>query len=145
MTGTRYAGRRLRNGRVSEPGRIYLVTTVTLGRKPLFTDFHLARRVVLALRNQPAHALTLAFVLMPDHLHWLIQLESGDLPRVVGRLKAESARAVGKPIWQRGYHDRMARKEDDIRAMARYLVGNPLRAGLVDDIGEYPHWDAIWL
>ena len=145
MTRIRYAGRRLRGGRISEPGRIYLITTVTLGRKPLFADFQLARRVIRALRSQPNDALTLAFVLMPDHLHWLVQLESGDLPTVVGRLKAESARSVGKPIWQRGFHDRMARKEDDIRAMARYLIANPLRAGLVEDIGQYPHWDAVWL
>ena len=29
--------------------------------------------------------------------------------------------------------------------MARYIVANPLRAGLVWDIGSYPHWDCIWM
>lgn len=29
--------------------------------------------------------------------------------------------------------------------MARYMVANPLRAGLVSSIREYPHWDAVWL
>ncbi|PJA25166.1 MAG: IS200/IS605 family transposase, partial [Alphaproteobacteria bacterium CG_4_10_14_0_2_um_filter_63_37] len=28
---------------------------------------------------------------------------------------------------------------------ARYLVANPLRKGLVEEIGQYPHWDAIWV
>jgi putative transposase len=37
------------------------------------------------------------------------------------------------------------RKEDDLVGLARYLVANPLRAGLVQRIGEYPHWDAVWL
>ncbi|PJA25997.1 MAG: IS200/IS605 family transposase, partial [Alphaproteobacteria bacterium CG_4_10_14_0_2_um_filter_63_37] len=27
----------------------------------------------------------------------------------------------------------------------RYLVANPLRKGLVEEIGQYPHWDAIWV
>ncbi|GGY09626.1 hypothetical protein GCM10007160_41190 [Litchfieldella qijiaojingensis] len=50
-----------------------------------------------------------------------------------------------KSIWQRGYHDRAIRDEEDIRAVARYIVANPLRAGLVNDIGQYPLWDAKWL
>jgi hypothetical protein len=29
--------------------------------------------------------------------------------------------------------------------MARYVVANPLRAGLVKRLGDYPLWDAIWL
>ena len=34
---------------------------------------------------------------------------------------------------------------EDIKALSRYIVANPLRAGLVENIGEYSHWDAIWL
>jgi hypothetical protein len=29
--------------------------------------------------------------------------------------------------------------------VARYIVANPLRAGLVEGIGNYPHWDCIWM
>jgi hypothetical protein len=32
-----------------------------------------------------------------------------------------------------------------MQGIARYIVGNPLQAGLVDRIGDYPHWDAVWL
>jgi len=37
------------------------------------------------------------------------------------------------------------RKEEDLQALARYIVANPLRAGLVKRVGDYPHWDAMWL
>ena len=30
-------------------------------------------------------------------------------------------------------------------AAARYLVANPVRAGLVARAGDYSHWDAIWV
>jgi hypothetical protein len=30
-------------------------------------------------------------------------------------------------------------------AMARYIVANPLRAGIAHSLADYPHWDAIWL
>jgi len=28
---------------------------------------------------------------------------------------------------------------------ALYIVANPLRAGLVERLGDCPHWDAVWL
>ena len=48
-------------------------------------------------------------------------------------------------LWQAGFHDRALRAEVDVRAAARYLVANPLRAGLVVSVGDYPYWNAIWL
>jgi len=70
---------------------------------------------------------------------------SGELPSVMRLLKGRTARAVGHPIWQPNYHDHAIRKDEDLRALARYIVANPLRAGLVKRIGEYPWWDSIWL
>ena len=32
-----------------------------------------------------------------------------------------------------------------LRDVARYIVANPLRAGLVERVGDYPYWDAVWL
>ncbi len=144
----------LRRGRVSESGRIYLITTVTHGRARLFDDLRLARSTIAHLRHADAQgrSTTLAWVLMPDHLHWLVQLESGSLSRLVAGFKAASARAInhllhtpGQPRWQTGFHDHALREEEDLSALARYIVANPLRAGLVASVRAYPHWDAVWL
>lgn len=92
------------------------------------------------------HTKTLAFVVMPDHLHWLLELiDDASLANVIKCIKSESAKKVGHPIWQSGYYDHAVRKEEDIQAVARYIVANPIRAGLVNKVGDYPHWDAIWL
>jgi hypothetical protein len=32
-----------------------------------------------------------------------------------------------------------------LRQIAEYVIQNPVRAGLVDDIGLYPFWNACWL
>ena len=138
----------LRIGRYSEAGRIYLITTVTVGRKPLFADFASARGLIGLMREIGEHdlAATLAFVVMPDHLHWLLSLgHQRPLSDVVGTLKSLSARRHGGPVWQTGFHDHALRKEEDLPALARYIVANPMRAGLVERIGDYPHWDAVWL
>ncbi len=94
----------------------------------------------------------LAWVLMPDHWHGLIRLGEGDeLSARIGWVKAESARRLRKAhpclsgIWARAYHDRALRAEEDLIAAARYLVMNPVCAGLVPQPGDYPYWDAVWL
>lgn len=69
------------------------------------------------------------------------------MQRIKGRSAISINRVLGSQgqLWQKGFHDRAIRKEEDLQAIARYVVANPLRAGLVDKIGDYPLWDAIWL
>ena len=138
----------LRLGRFSQPGQIYLVTAVTLNRQPIFASFTAARILIGALRAAQTfgRAQTLAFVVMPDHLHWLLSLGTlADLTAVVQLVKSVSAHRVGGKVWQRGFHDRAIRREEDLPAVARYVVANPVRAGLVQRVGAYSHWDAVWV
>ena len=144
---------RLRIGRFSEPNRVYLITTNTQERVPLFGDFHLGRLVVWQFRLAQYQGLanSLAWVVMPDHFHWLIELQKGSLGDLICQVKSKSTRSVNGAtgrkgrLWQTGFHDRALRREDDLVKMARYVVANPLRAGLVERIGDYPLWDAIWV
>ncbi len=144
----------LRKGRQSLHHQVYCVTTVTHNRHPLFKDIKAARLLVRELRclHEEGEVISLAWVVMPDHLHWLIQLnDRWSLSRVVKTIKARSALTINShlgqhgSLWQRAYYDHAARKDEDIRQFARYIVANPLRAGLVRDIGDYPHWDCIWM
>ena len=66
----------LRIGRFSEPGRIYLLTVVVHQRRPFFADWHLGRLVVQEFRmvQEDGWADFLTWVVMPDHLHCLVQL-----------------------------------------------------------------------
>ena len=142
-----FSSNRLRAGRWSAEGQVYLVTTVTKHRRPIFADCSAARTLIRVMRDDAARGShkTMAFVVMPDHLHWLLELRQEPLSRLVGRVKSISAKRIGGSIWQDGFHDRALRREEDLRDMARYVVANPLRAGLVERIGDYPHWDAIWV
>jgi putative transposase len=144
----------LLKGRVSLPRQAYHVTACTQARRPIFRDFACARLLVAEMRrlHEAEHLDSLAWVIMPDHLHWLFQLgERETLSATVKRLKARSSLAIGRqvelatPVWQRGFHDHAIRCDEDILVAARYIVANPLRAGLVERIGDYPLWDAIWL
>ncbi len=147
--------RDLRKGRVSEPGRVYHVRTSTAAKRSLFKNFHLGRVVVHSLRflHGRGDLESLAFVVMPDHLHWLFRLgDAQSLDRIIQSMKSHTAQIInqhrgvaGEAVWQSGYFDRALRAEEDIRDAARYIVANPLRAGLCRHIGDYPLWDAVWL
>ncbi len=144
----------LRRGRVSLPNQVYHLTTRTVSRTPIFAN-PTAAHVACACFVNPAtlgDATMLAWVLMPDHAHWLLQLgEVEGLETLVSRLKGASACRVNAAldrqgaVWQKGFHDRALRSEEDMQGVARYIVANPLRAGLVECVGDYPYWSAIWL
>ena len=144
----------LRRGRCSLAGHAYFVTFTTWRRTPWFRDWEQGRAMarLLSCPTRWQGAKLLAWVLMPDHWHGLVVLqESADLSKAVQGAKGSSARKfnalLGRvgPVWGPGFHDRAVRSESGWRAAARYLVANPLRAGLVENIGSYPFWDAVWL
>lgn len=141
-------GQDLRIGRFSEPGRVYVITMVSLDRQPVFAHFAIARFVIQVMMGHESRgfARTFCFVVMPDHVHWMMQLGGKKkLAEAVQSLKSMISRKAGRPVFQKGYYDHALRREEDVKALARYIVANPLRSGLVDNINDYPHWDAVWL
>jgi REP element-mobilizing transposase RayT len=154
-TESRPGNRSLRRGRVSITGQLYHVTARTAEHSQPFADAVSALAACLAIHRyfleSPSHCL--AWVLMPDHAHWLVELAGVEsLSKTIGALKKAIATTVnvsrdcvGQTLWQVGFHDRALRKEDDVVVVARYIVANPIRAGLVTRIGDYPWWNAAWL
>ena len=145
-------GHRLRKGRVSETGRVYLITAVCHQRTPYFRTLRHGRCFVHALRALEPDATTLCYVIMPDHIHWMMQLgDTRSLAACVQKVKSLTTQnlrqnqGIAGPIWQRGYHDHALRREEDLQAVARYVIANPLRAGIVDSVARYSLWDANWL
>jgi putative transposase len=72
-------------------------------------------------------------------------LQEGRLVDAVHSLKGRSARAIGYTAWQPNCFDHAVRQDDERRKIARSIVANPLRANLVEWIGDCPLWDAVWL
>ena len=113
----------LRIGRASIPSRPYLVTTNVDGRRPVFRDLFAARAVIGALRYQQeaGNADTLVFVVVPDHLHWLLVLGKRlSLSKVLASLKGFSAACINAEnqtsgrLWQPGFHDHGVRAEEGL-------------------------------
>jgi putative transposase len=86
------------------------------------------------------------FVIMPDHIHFIIHIEGNvekptTLHRVVGAYKSLTAiawlrhlaaaggAALEYPgiIWQESYHDRIIRDARELENTRQYIRNNPLR------------------
>ena len=133
---------------ISEIGAYYAVTAISAARAPLFADPRLARVVAdeIASAERTGRTGSHAWMIMPDHVHWLFELRSGTLARHMQAFKSRSAIAINRlrgqrtPVWQSGYYDHRLRSSEDLLDQVRYIVANPLRKGLVERIEQYPHW-----
>jgi REP element-mobilizing transposase RayT len=83
------------------------------------------------------HHELLAFVVMPNHVHALVQGERPDTDVVafVARAKQRPGysyrRRTGDCLWLPSFYDRIVRRGDDAREIAAYILDNPVRAGLI--------------
>jgi REP element-mobilizing transposase RayT len=123
----------------------YFLTFCTSDRRRVFEDERTAAFVVTVLRHTARHHdfAVPAYCLMPDHAHVLVEgtTATSDLCRFVKRMKQRSgqlfSRQWGERLWQEGYFERVLRAGDDARAVARYILENPVRAGLVKTPADY--------
>ena len=86
----------------------------------------------------------LAYCFMPDHLHLLVEGDSddSDCRRFIKSSKQYSrfyySKACAQQLWQRYGYERVLRNDEATLDVARYILNNPLRAGLVGDVREHP-------
>jgi REP-associated tyrosine transposase len=85
-----------------------------------------------------------AYCLMPDHLHLLVEGETqtSDCKPFIARSKQYSgyyfAQQFGVRLWQRYGFERVLRKDEATTVVARYILENPMRAGLCARVSGYP-------
>lgn len=83
------------------------------------------------------------FVIMPNHIHLLIHLDSGTpinnetpraasptkaiIPQIINALKGLTSKKFGETLWQRAYYDHIIRNEDEYQKIWRYIDTNPAK------------------
>ena len=141
-------------GRCPTSNAFFSITLCCDHRKPLFSNFVNARLITkeLFLFSKSNSINTICYVVMPDHVHWLFQLSStANLSNLIRKFKNITTHKLNKQnstngkIWQSNYYDHKVRDEEDLITQARYIAANPLRAGLVDNLREYPYWNSVYL
>jgi REP-associated tyrosine transposase len=115
-------------------------------RRVVFSNPTWARSAVdhlIALSSECNVALH-AYCVMRDHIHVLLSPNGKTgVVQFVRLLKGRLAAALRKlgvteHLWQRSFHDRAIRREENLVEVIQYILHNPVRAGLVEDWQAYP-------
>ena len=86
------------------------------------------------------------FVIMPNHIHLIVRIVGGDgnrpaashradchpplhksIPNMVQGFKGAVTRQIGFSLWQRSYHDRIIRDEEEYLRIWKYIDENPVK------------------
>jgi REP-associated tyrosine transposase len=124
----------------------YSLTLCTFERETRFTSHEVVEpaRSQLLQRADDFQFGIPAYCFMPDHVHIFAVGESliSDLEAFIGKMKQKTGfefkKARRAPLWQDGYYDRILRDEEETIVVARYILANPVRAGLAATFDSYP-------
>jgi putative transposase len=124
----------------------YSLRFCTNGRRPVFiTEAPVTLVLAQILRASTERSFAvIAYCFMPNHLHLLVEGTdaASDLKRFVVSLKQYSgflyAQRFGTRLWQRYGFERVLRDREPTFVVARYILENPVRAGLAKQVAAYP-------
>jgi putative transposase len=150
------------------PGRSFPAATLSSGKAFVALDrlldqarsgpFYLRQPAVADMIVEAIHynASTLrhyvwhAFAVMPNHVHLLVTPAIA-LPKLTKSLKGVTAKRAntklaltGKPFWQEESYDHLVRNGWEFERIRAYIEENPVRAGLVEEAGQYRWSSAGW-
>ena len=143
--------------RAWHPGGTYFFTVNLLQRKNnrLLLEHIQTLRLAVAQVKKSYPFIIHAWVVLPEHLHCVIELPEGDadfktrwiLPKMlfskaIPKIELRSAVRIKRRergIWQRRYWEHLIRDEADFRAHVDYVHINPLKHGLVKQVADWEY------
>jgi putative transposase len=129
-----------------QAGRVTFITICALRPASPFINEPMNESAIATLRTTQAQygCVIYTYCLMPDHLHFLIapQNDGSSVLTFCDRFKGMTTRQSwnlnwhGK-LWQRRSYDHVVRADEDLRAIAQYILDNPVRKGLCASSDEW--------
>lgn len=135
------------------PGALHFVTGNVHNRRPIFKEEYTCRAFLeefQALKTRMECRL-IAFVLMLDHFHFVINPRDGNIQEWTGALKSLTAKRLvklcpedsfvktdgGHQVWQESFKALPLWSSWMIWQKINYIHSNPLKAGLVKSTADY--------
>src|SRR5712692_2806777 len=136
---------------VAAGARTFFITSSIAGKRNLLQSDRSAQlfiRVLYEYRAQSKFRLH-EFVVMPDHFHLLLTVDSGmTIERAVQFIKGGFAFRAGRefgmrsPVWQKGFSDARVLNTQAFERIRDYINNNPIRRRLVNEASQYPYSSA---
>ena len=129
----------------------YSLCFTTNARRRVFESRELASATIDQIQRtcELEMFVVLAYCVMLDHVHLVLEglTERSDLRRCV-KLTKQRVECVARKqfqicrLWQKGYYERVLRSRHAVEDAARYVLENPVRAGLARRTG-IPLWSRL--
>lgn len=149
---------RIRLSKTTEPNTFHYVTAVTFRRVPIFlSDDACLIFIQILTEIKSLHPFKLVgYVIMPDHVHFIINPKDAEISVILRKLKGKSARLIlddlimrneqtllnklklginyrDYAVWQKGSVTIDLISHEFLRQKLNYIHMNPIRAGLCEE------------
>ena len=135
---------RLKDYDYSQPGYYFITVCVNHSGIDLYNEVlhEIVLKTLFDVENKYKNLYIDEYVIMPDHIHFLLQIKYKDkitVPEFMKEFKSRSTIEVIKKIhsgevesfdkrfWQRNYYEHIIRNEADYYEKKRYIINNPLK------------------
>lgn len=124
----------------------YALTVCCMGKQSKFIEDSVVQACIKFLKQacEKYKFEIWCYCFMPDHLHLLLRGGSlfSDLKKCIELFKQLSGfwykQTHRESLWQGSYYDQVIAREEKLEPFVRYILENPVRAGLVKDYRNYP-------
>jgi putative transposase len=126
----------LRRSRYSQAYARYFITICTNKRDPVLCCTAVPKLIFDLLNNTSGSFQLIASVVMPDHLHLILELKTAGLTKAMQAFKSCSAIAINKllgrsgAVWQPAFFDHRIRNDDELGPILNYIWNNAEPSGL---------------
>ena len=123
-----------------QANRVTFITICACRGHAPFTKDALNRMIVNTLREEQErqNCAVFTYCLMPNHLHYLVSPKQDGISILIftDQFKGKTTNRSWQQgwrgrLWQPRSYDHIVRAEEDLRAIAKYILNNPVRQGLV--------------
>jgi putative transposase len=100
---------------------------------------------ILAAELKARNCSSQVYLFMPDHAHIIVSGDSevSDIKKCIDIFKKKTGFWLykNKPDykWLKDYYDHILRKEEDSKIQIKYILNNPVRAGIVENWKQYKY------
>lgn len=122
-------------------------TICTKDRATIFTNHKIFKlfEEILIKELTSFNCCSFVHLFMPDHAHFVLggNDSNSEVKKCLDMFKQKTGFYIAKNLknirWQKDYYDHILKNEENLEVHVKYILNNPVRAGLVDYWKNYPY------